>query len=64
MADCRQAGESAIEQLARRAPLQVGDEADTARAALVPRVVEELLLAHWAAPSVAGEDVSRLVFLS
>jgi hypothetical protein len=40
-----------VEQLARRAPLQVGDEADAACAALASGVVEEPLpLAHWAAP--------------
>jgi hypothetical protein len=43
VADRGEPCERAVEQLARRAPAKVGDEADPACAPFAPRVVEETL---------------------
>jgi hypothetical protein len=43
MPDGREPRERTIEQLARRTPAKIGDEADPTRTALASRVVQEVL---------------------
>jgi hypothetical protein len=57
VADRIEAGERAVEQLARGAPLHVGDEADATCVALASGVVEEaLLVAHCAGHLSDGKE--------
>jgi hypothetical protein len=42
--DSREPRECTIEELSRRTPLEIGDEADPTGTALTSRVVEEVLL--------------------
>jgi hypothetical protein len=63
MADRGETRKSPVEQLARGAPAQVGDEADPARAPFAPRVVEEPLpFVHRASRLSSRKDISRRCF--
>ena len=65
VADGGEACECPVEQLARRAPAQVGDEADPACAPFASRVVEEALpFVHRASRLRVGKDISRRLLLS
>jgi hypothetical protein len=63
MADRGEIRKSPVEQLARRAPAQVGDQADPACTPFTPRVVEEALsFVHRASRLSSRKDISRRCF--
>jgi hypothetical protein len=65
MTDRGEPRERPVEQLARRAPPQIGDEADAACAPFAPRVVEEALpFVHRASRLSSRKDSSRRLVLS
>ena len=55
--DGAQAGQRAVEELARAAPPRIRDQADAARITVASRVVEEVLrVAHTASPFGGREE--------